>query len=87
MRAGRGRPNDTGSDGPPDSDSGKTCRAYWDLIVALRRLLSQVVNVGTPKAALLGMLAAFVLRVPVRIYLVRGLRLETVPGPLRWYWR
>src|SRR5690606_19574991 len=59
-------------------------RSLLDLIVALRRLRPQVVNAGTPKAALLGMLAAFVLRVPVRIYLVRGLRLETVRGPLRW---
>src|SRR5690606_26176521 len=36
------------------------------------------------KAALLGMIASWVLRVPVRIYVVRGLRLETVRGPLRW---
>src|SRR5690606_12225217 len=42
-------------------------RSLLDLIVALRRLRPQVVNAGTPKAALLGMLASFVLRVPVRI--------------------
>src|SRR5690606_30162468 len=30
------------------------------------------------------MRASGVLRVPVRIYVVRGLRLETVRGPLRW---
>lgn len=53
---------------------------FW----ALRGLRPHVVNAGTPKAALLGMIASFVLRVPVRIYIVRGLRLETVRGPLRW---
>lgn len=54
------------------------------LFLALRSLRPHVVNAGTPKAGLLGMIASFLLRVPVRIYMVRGLRLETVRGPLRW---
>lgn len=54
------------------------------LFIALRSLRPHVVNAGTPKAGLLGMIASFLLRVPVRIYMVRGLRLETVRGPLRW---
>ncbi len=39
-----------------------------------------IVNAGTPKAGLIGTLAGFITRRPVRIYTVRGLRLETVSG-------
>lgn len=39
-----------------------------------------IVNSGTPKAGLIGTLAAFLTRRSVRIYTVRGLRLETVTG-------
>lgn len=54
------------------------------LISTLRRLRPDIVNAGTPKAGLLGIIASFVTCVPVRVYMVRGLRLETVHGPLRW---
>lgn len=40
----------------------------------------RIVNSGTPKAALIGTLAGFITRRPVRIYTVRGLRLETESG-------
>ena len=59
-------------------------KSLLGLFLVLRSLRPHVVNAGTPKAALLGMIASWVLRVPVRIYVVRGLRLETVRGPLRW---
>lgn len=49
----------------------------------LRRLRPGVVMVGTPKAGLLGTAAAWITRVPCRVYLLRGLRLETAHGP-RW---
>lgn len=44
-------------------------KSLFALLWALRSLRPHVVNAGTPKAALLGMIASFVLRVPVRIYM------------------
>jgi glycosyltransferase involved in cell wall biosynthesis len=54
--------------------------ALFRLILAIRKIRPQVVNASTPKAGLLGMLAAFLLRIPLRIYTLRGLRLETTQG-------
>lgn len=50
------------------------------LVGVIRRWRPDVVNAGTPKAGLLGMLAARAAGVPVRIYTLRGLRLETTCG-------
>ena len=50
------------------------------LVRLLRELRPEIVNAGTPKAGLLGMLAAAWVRVPVRVYSVRGLRMETARG-------
>ena len=58
----------------------------WALIGwvrVLRTIRPTVVSVGTPKAALLGLLASWALRVPHRVYLLRGLRLETATGVSR----
>lgn len=49
----------------------------WKL---LRRLRPTLCNAGTPKAGLLVMVAAWIARVPCRIYSMRGLRVETVRG-------
>ncbi len=52
---------------------GRLCRT-------LRHIGPHVVHAHTPKAGLLGMLAAVLTRVPVRIYLLRGLRFQTARG-------
>lgn len=53
------------------------------MIRAMRALRPDIVNASTPKGGLLGMLAARAVGAPVRIYLLRGLRLETASGLLR----
>lgn len=54
--------------------------SLWRLFLILRRLKPHIVNAGTPKAGLLGMIAAWLNRIPVRIYQLRGLRMETTSG-------
>ncbi len=51
-----------------------------EMLALIRRIRPDVVNAGTPKAGLLGMLAAWMAGVPVRVYVMRGLRLETAAG-------
>lgn len=58
----------------------KDVRALISWIRLLRRLRPQVINLGTPKASLLGGIAAWITCVPRRIYVVRGLRLEGFTG-------
>lgn len=55
-------------------------RTLVKLCGILRRLRPDIVNAGTPKAGLLGMIAAKLTGVPVRLYTLRGLRLETTSG-------
>jgi len=55
-------------------------RALFRWFRELRRIRPDVVSAGTPKAALLAMIASYVLRVPRRVYLVRGLRYEGEHG-------
>ena len=55
--------------------------ARWTVL--LSRVKPTIVVIGTPKASLLGMLAASFCRVPVRVYQLRGLRLQTVSGLAR----
>ena len=49
-------------------------------VSVLRKLDPDLVVVGTPKAGLLGTLAATILRLHPRVYLLRGLRLEGLSG-------
>ncbi|MCC3737069.1 glycosyltransferase family 4 protein [Staphylococcus hominis] len=55
-------------------------KSLMNMIRLFKKEKPHIVNSGTPKAGLIGTLAAFITRRPVRIYTVRGLRLETVTG-------
>lgn len=57
--------------------------SLFRLINYLRKEKPDIVNVGTPKAGLMGILASFFVRTPIRIYTLRGLRLETEKGLTR----
>lgn len=54
--------------------------AFARLCRALLILHPDIAEFSTPKAGMLGSVAAFVCRVPCRIYVLRGLRLETARG-------
>jgi glycosyltransferase involved in cell wall biosynthesis len=54
--------------------------SLWRLWRIMRALRPAFTNVGTPKAGLLGGLAAWLNRVPCRFYTLHGLRLETSKG-------
>jgi glycosyltransferase involved in cell wall biosynthesis len=53
----------------------------------IRRVRPALVNASTPKAGLVGTLAAAICRVPVRVYVVRGLRFERMAGRGRMFYR
>ena len=60
----------------PIADLVAVARLWWQL----RRLKPDVVHSHTPKGGLLGMLAASLARVPVRVYHIHGLPLVTAKG-------
>lgn len=57
--------------------------AFWRMLRLLKRLKPDIVEFSTPKAGLLGNVAAWIHRVPHRVYFLRGLRLETCSGLMR----
>ncbi len=57
--------------------------SLWRLVRVMRRLRPTITNVGTPKAGLLGGLAAWLCGVPCRYYTLYGLRCETATGMKR----
>lgn len=54
--------------------------SLWLLIRAIRKFQPDIVHTHTPKAGLLGMLAARICRVPVRVHTVAGLPLMEASG-------
>ena len=61
--------------------------AVWRLWRVLRSIRPQLVHVSTPKAALLGSIAARIARVPARVLLLRGLKAEGAAGLPRVFLR
>ena len=59
-------------------------KSLFALINLIRRERPDIVHANTPKASLLGMIAAFICCVPHRIYTVTGLRFETSTGIMRF---
>jgi lipopolysaccharide/colanic/teichoic acid biosynthesis glycosyltransferase len=58
-------------------------RVLWQMLGVFWKIRPSISNVSTPKAGLLGGIAAFLTRVPARVYTLRGLRLETATGAKR----
>jgi glycosyltransferase involved in cell wall biosynthesis len=58
--------------------------AAFRLCLRLRQIRPEIVQTHTPKAGLLGMIAAFVARVPIRIYTVNGLPILSQSMWVRW---
>jgi lipopolysaccharide/colanic/teichoic acid biosynthesis glycosyltransferase/glycosyltransferase involved in cell wall biosynthesis len=54
--------------------------SLWRLLGVMRRLRPTITNVATPKAGLLGGIAAWLCAVPCRYYTLLGLRCETTTG-------
>jgi glycosyltransferase involved in cell wall biosynthesis len=55
-------------------------KALLHLWRMLRRIKPVLTEFSTPKAGLLGNIAAWLCRVPARVYMLRGLKLETAAG-------
>ena len=58
-------------------------KSLWKLIRLFKREKPYIVHANTPKGSLLAMVAAWIVRVPHRIYTVTGLRFETATGSFR----
>lgn len=55
-------------------------QSFFEIWRLLHKIKPVICNTGTPKAGLLVGLAAWLTRVPCRVYTLRGLRLETAKG-------
>lgn len=59
--------------------------SLWRIWKCILRYRPTITSVSTPKAGLLGGIAAWLSRVPCRVYVLRGLRGETSRGARRWF--
>jgi glycosyltransferase involved in cell wall biosynthesis len=59
-------------------------KALWSLYWRFKRIRPMAVHTITPKAGLLGMAAAWLARVPVRVHSFTGQVWVTRTGPMRW---
>lgn len=57
--------------------------SIWNLVKYFRQDMPAIVHAHTPKGGLLGMISAWVARVPVRIYHIRGFPYMTATGMTR----
>jgi glycosyltransferase involved in cell wall biosynthesis len=57
--------------------------SLYRYLILFRQLSPQIVIGSTPKAALLSMISSRLMKIPIRIYHVRGLRAEGLTGILR----
>lgn len=55
-------------------------RALWDMVRELRRIRPRIVHAHTPKGGLLGMISAWIVRAPVRVYTMHGSPVVTAQG-------
>jgi glycosyltransferase involved in cell wall biosynthesis len=62
-------------------------RGLFQCLRIVRRNQPEVAVYSTPKAGLIGGVASFAMRVPRRIYVLRGLRYETATGKARTFFR
>jgi len=61
----------------------KDLKTLWVIVRVFRKINPDIINLGTPKVSLLGMIAAFITGVPKRIYTCRGFRFEHEVGMKR----
>ena len=57
--------------------------AIWRIVSLLREVRPSIVHAHTPKGGLLGMIASYLVRVPIRVYHLRGLPLMSATGMRR----
>lgn len=61
----------------------KDFKAFWQLLRFLKKEKPDIVHTHTPKAGTLGMIAAYMAGIPVRLHTVAGLPLLVTSGPKR----
>ncbi|WP_181368982.1 glycosyltransferase family 4 protein [Flavobacterium pallidum] len=61
----------------------KDLKSLFQIIGIFRKIKPDIVNLGTPKVSLVGMMAAKITGVPLRIYTCRGFRFEHEKGKMK----